>query len=188
MIGMYSGPRCIRSRPTKYWEAINTSVTPRKNTFSTTRSCLRVSERVARQQARDAHREQAAQPDQSHAERIAAAVRGERPGVVAGEDPDHEHAVGRGQEDRRREQASPPQRIRLAREARDRPLRRCDGAGTEHAVGCRRRWVAQIDVLGGLELDHLVGVGRIFACGHRHGIVSRYRLVGRGRFRAVGVR
>ena len=63
MIGTYSGPRRARSRPTKYWEAIINSVRPRNRTYSTARSCLRVSGDLAGQQARDGRREQAAQPD-----------------------------------------------------------------------------------------------------------------------------
>ena len=55
-----------------------------------------------------------------------------------------QQAVGRGQEDRRREQAGPPQRLHLAREARERPLRRCDGRGPVRGeeyrgLGTRRR-------------------------------------------------
>ena len=54
--------------------------------------------RLAGQQARDGRREQAAQPDHARPERKAAPFRRERSGVITGEDPDGQQAVGRGQE------------------------------------------------------------------------------------------
>ena len=134
----------------------------------------------AGQQARDGYREQAAQPDQRHPERKAAAFHGERARVIAGEDPDEQHAEGRGQGHRGREQASPPQRLGLAREAGETSL--TDPHGGPRLVrtgGTLGPQVGPIHVHRGLELDDFGGGQRIFGRWGRHEAVSKVGLVGR---------
>jgi len=130
---------------------------------------------LARQQTSDARRENAPKPEEPHPERPATAFHRQGGGVVAGENPGAQQGVGRGQEHRRREQATPFQAVCLAREARQAPASfiRRDGRAPSGVVDCRLE-LDLLVVIGGIAIDRGGPArDRIVRMGHRGALVRR---------------